>query len=109
MGIVTAWYILSTALAVAGQLVESLRWMSYATVMTAYRPQTMVAWLSEGVVAVCVLRWRRCRRWSVWADADFAHDWDRVLCGGRYRVQSTVKIRRQFNCDEDWHLNPPED
>lgn len=43
VGIVTAWYIVSTALAVAGQLVESLRWMSYATVMTAYRPQTMVA------------------------------------------------------------------
>ncbi|MEO7402034.1 MAG: hypothetical protein ABIU95_00020, partial [Burkholderiales bacterium] len=47
VGIVTALYILSTAMAVAGQLVASWHWLTYATVMSAYKPQTMVARPSE--------------------------------------------------------------
>lgn len=43
VGLMGAWYVLSTVLAVVGHVADGWHWVSYTSFMSAYKPQTMVA------------------------------------------------------------------
>jgi len=43
VGLMGAWYALSTLLAVVGQVADGWQWVGYASFMNAYEPQSMVA------------------------------------------------------------------
>jgi ABC-2 type transport system permease protein len=42
IGIVATWYVLSTVLTVLSQIVDRCQWLGYGSIMSAYKPQTMV-------------------------------------------------------------------
>jgi ABC-2 type transport system permease protein len=43
IGLIAAWYVLSTVLAVVSQFADQWKWLGYASILTAYKPQSMVA------------------------------------------------------------------
>jgi beta-exotoxin I transport system permease protein len=43
IGVIAAWYVVSTVLTVIGHIAERWHWLGYASIMSAYRPQNMVA------------------------------------------------------------------
>ena len=58
VGLVGAWYVLSTLLTVAGQAAEGWEWVGYLSFMSAFKTQSMVA--------------RPTEAWSVFANQDGA-------------------------------------
>lgn len=43
IGLIAAWYVLSTVMTVVGQIAERWQWLTYASFMSAYKPQSLVA------------------------------------------------------------------
>ncbi len=43
IGLIATWYVLSTVITVVGQIAERWHWLSYASFMSAYKPQSLVA------------------------------------------------------------------
>jgi ABC-2 type transport system permease protein len=43
IGLIASWYVFSTVLAVVGQISDRLEWLSNASFLSAYEPQSMVA------------------------------------------------------------------
>src|SRR4051794_29696380 len=43
IGVMASWYVFSTVLAVVGQIADRLKWLSSASFLSAYKPQSMVA------------------------------------------------------------------
>ena len=43
IGLMAAWYALSTAITVVSQMVDRVKWLGFFSFLSAYRPQTMVA------------------------------------------------------------------
>jgi hypothetical protein len=43
IGLMSSWYVFSTVLAVIGQVADRLKWLSNASFLSAYKPQSMVA------------------------------------------------------------------
>ena len=43
IGLMAGWYVFSTVLAVISQIADRWKWLSYASFLSAYKPQSMVA------------------------------------------------------------------
>jgi ABC-2 type transport system permease protein len=43
IGLMAGWYVISTVLAVLSQIADGLKWLGYASFLSAYKPQSMVA------------------------------------------------------------------
>jgi ABC-2 type transport system permease protein len=43
IGVIVAWYVVSTVLTVISHIADGWRWLGYASILSAYKPQNMVA------------------------------------------------------------------